>query len=127
MNIDEFYAADSRRRESQEVELGTEWRDAQGVRYELSWVEDTSELYVMREPPPPVWEDPFGDMYVETGDRAPVSGMTVVVIAQIHTRQQLEQILNGWEEAMVGADSVAWLIERLRTAGVSNSGAGSSQ
>jgi hypothetical protein len=125
MNIDEFYEADPRRRESQEVELGTEWRDAHGVRYELNWVEDTSELYVMREPPPPMWEDPFGDIYVETGGHAPVSGMTVVVIAHIPTRQLLEQILNGWEEAMGGADSVAWLAERLRTAGVSDS-AGSS-
>ena len=50
MDIEEFYEADERRRRSEEIELGTEWLDADGVRYELSWVADTGELYVMREP-----------------------------------------------------------------------------
>ena len=52
MDIDEFYEADPRRRASAELELGTEWRDADGVRYELNYVEDTGELYVLREPEP---------------------------------------------------------------------------
>ncbi len=54
MDIEEFYEADERRRRSEEVEIGTEWHDADGARYELSWVADTGELYVMREPTVPM-------------------------------------------------------------------------
>ena len=62
MDIDEFYEADPRRRASAELELGTEWLDADNVRHELNYVEDTGELYVLREPAPHVNEDPFGGL-----------------------------------------------------------------
>ena len=117
VDIGEFYDADDRRRQSVEVELGTEWRDGHGVRYELNWLEDTGELYVMREPPPPMWEDPFGDIYVETGKHAPVTGMTVVVIANIGSRQQVEETLVGWEAAMANPNSIDWLVQRLKASG----------
>ena len=120
MNIDEFYAADEQRRESAEIELGTEWRDANGVRYELNWVEATSELYVMREPVPPMTEDPFGGIHVDTGKDAPVTGMTVAVVAHIPTQERLEEILNGWQTAMPAQDSVAWLQDRLKISGVAD-------
>ena len=120
MDIGEFYDADDRRRQSVEVELGTEWHDAHGVRYELNWIEDTHELYVMREPPPPAWEDPFGDVYVRTNDKAPITGMTVFVIAQIESHDQLKQVLSGWQEAMDAPNSVSWLTDRLKTAGVAD-------
>ena len=63
MDIEEFYEADERRRRSEEVEIGTEWHDADGARYELSWVADTGELYVMVEPNAPMSVDLFGDVY----------------------------------------------------------------
>ena len=44
MNIEEFYEADERRRRSEEIEVGTEWLDRDGVRHEVSWVADTGEL-----------------------------------------------------------------------------------
>jgi hypothetical protein len=120
MDIDEFYADDERRRESAEIELGTEWRDSYGVRYELNWVEATSELYVMREPVPPMWEDPFGGIHVETDKGAPVTEMTVAVIAHVPTRERVEEILDGWQKAMPDTDSVAWLQDRLRAAGAAD-------
>jgi hypothetical protein len=82
MDIDEFYEADPRRRASAELELGADWMDADGVRHELNFVEDTGELYVLREPSPHVTEDPFGGLHVS----APAGyddKMTVHVIAQI--------------------------------------------
>lgn len=116
MDIEEFYDADPRRRASSEVELGREWRDRFGVRYELNWVADTGELYVMREPRPiDEWEDPFGGLHVPPGSP---DGMTVRVIGHIDTHDQLEQVLAGWEGAMAGDDSVGWLVERLRSNGV---------
>ena len=64
VDIEEFYDADERRRRSAELELGRDWKDDHGVRYELNWVEDTGELYVMREPVPHDVADPFGGIHV---------------------------------------------------------------
>jgi hypothetical protein len=115
MDIEEFYDADQRRRESGELELGIEWTDHAGVRYELNWIEDTAELYVMREPVPYEYEDPLGDVIV---DNVPVEGMTVAVIGQVPTRDDVERVLQGWEQAINAPDSVAWLISRLKESGV---------
>ena len=59
MDIDEFYEADPRRRASAELELGSEWLEQDGVRHELNYVEDTGELYVLREPAPHVTRGPL--------------------------------------------------------------------
>src|ERR1039457_347581 len=120
MDIGQFYDADDRRRQSAEVELGTEWRDAQGVRYELNWIEDTGELYVMIEPAPPAWEGPFGAICVQTGDRASIDEMTVLVVAHVESHEKLEQVLEGWQAAIGGQDSVLCLADRLKAAGVAD-------
>ena len=67
MDIDEFYEADPRRRQSAELELGTEWLDEDNVRHELNYVEDTGELYVLREPNSTQW----------LGDRLRAAGVAV--------------------------------------------------
>ena len=64
MDLEAFYAADERRRRSTELEFGREWHDS-GGRCAVSWVEDTGELYVMREPAANVVGDAFGDMVVQ--------------------------------------------------------------
>jgi hypothetical protein len=117
MDIDEFYEADPGRRASAELELGTDWLDKDGVRHELNYVEDTGELYVLREPAPHVTEDPFGGLHVS----APPGyddKMTVHVIAKIPSVDDVHKILNGWPEAMRGDHGADWLGERLRSAGV---------
>lgn len=111
MDIEEFYAEDERRRRSEEIELGTEWHDADGARYELSWVADTGELYVMREPTVPMTEDPFGDVFQP---KVPVGALTVAVVGWVPDRGGMEEVLGGWEEAMGGPNSVSWIAERLR-------------
>lgn len=111
MDIEEFYAQDERRRRSAEIELGTEWHDADGARYELSWVADTGELYVMREPDVPMTEDPFGDVY---RSNVPVGEITVGVVGWIEEQSAMEEVLRGWEEAMARPNGVAWIAERLR-------------
>jgi hypothetical protein len=116
MDIEEFYSADERRRQSAEVEFGTNWFDAKGSRYELSWVEDTGELYVMLELLPEVdsWT-PFGDVEVEN---MPVDRVLVVVVGHVPTLQQVETILAGWPDQMAKPDGIAWVAERLRANGV---------
>lgn len=111
MNIEEFYAQDERRRRSEELELGTEWHDPAGARYALSWVADTGELYVMSEPGVPMTEDLFGDMYRSD---VPVDEISVAVIGWIADRSAMEEALTGWEDAMPGPNSLAWVTERLR-------------
>lgn len=121
MDIEEFYDADERRRRSAELELGRDWRDQYDVRYELSWVEDTGELYVMREPVPVETVDPFGGIHVAGSHgvhEGEVQGMSVAVVGTVATRAALEQALAGWEDAMAGSDSVAWLVGRLRQHGI---------
>ncbi len=115
MDIEEFYDADPRRRESAEIEFGADWHDAAGVRYELNWIEDTGELYVMREPTEQVAEDPFGDFFLT---RVPASGLVVRVLTRLSDRAHVEQILDGWRKAIAGPDSTSWVVGRLKAAGV---------
>ena len=113
MDIEEFYDADPRRRESEETEFGREWSDANGLRTELSWVADTGELYAMAEPAGSVEMDPFGDTRV---DNLPTELVTVEILATITDRADLDRILAGWEAAMDGTNSLAWVRQRLRDA-----------
>jgi hypothetical protein len=114
MDIDQFYEADPRRRASAEMELGSEWQDGHGVSYELNYVEDTGELYVMQEPPPKEWTDPFGGMRFNADPKT----LTVRVVAKIDSVDLVHSILDGWQEAMRFGGGVEWLAERLRVAGV---------
>jgi hypothetical protein len=124
MDIEAFYDADPRRRSSVEVEFGQDWRDAHGVRYELSWIEDTGELYVMREPVPSGWATPFGGVHVygaHSADEKELEAMSVAVIAVVPTREEVEKLLDGWQQAIESPDSVAWIVRRLRERGVLSS------
>lgn len=121
MDIEEFYDANERRRDSVEVEFGQDWRDAHGVRYELSWIEDTGELYVMREPVPSGWATPFGGIHVRgahSTDEKEIEGMSVAVVATVASRSEVERLLEGWQQEIERPDSVAWLVARLRERGV---------
>ena len=82
MDIEEFYEADERRRRSEEIELGTEWHDRDAVRHEVSWVADTGELYVMREPAAPMGED---SSVTSSPGRFPTDAVTVAVVGWIPT------------------------------------------
>jgi hypothetical protein len=121
MDIDEFYDGDPRRRPSAEIELGTDWSDEHGTRYELSWLEDTGELYIMREPQPHLREDPFGGVH-PSFRASEEHKMTVRVVAQIATHEELEKVLDGWQAAMAGDRGAEWLAERLKSAGVATAG-----
>ena len=105
-------AADERRRQSAEVELGTNWFDAKGSRYELSWVEDTGELYTMLELIPEADSfTPFGDIEVEN---LPVDRILVMVVGYIGDPGEVEDVLSGWPERMAEPDGISWVAERLR-------------
>lgn len=117
MDIEQFYSADERRRQSAEVEFGNNWFDAKGSRYEISWVVDTGELYAMLELTPEAgsWT-PFGDVEVE---ELKVDTLVVTVLGTIATQAEVEQLLDGWADHMAESDGVHWLAERLQAAGIS--------
>jgi hypothetical protein len=110
MDIEEFYDADPRRRESDETEFGREWSNAQGVRTELSWVALTGELYAMAEPSEPVFMDPIGDTRVPD---LPTELVTVEILGVVAERADVERILTGWESEMGKPDSIQWVRDRL--------------
>ena len=114
MDIEQFYDADPRRRESEEIEFGREWSDVNGMRTELSWIADTGELYAMAEPAEPVFMDPVGDTRVPD---LPTELVTVDILGVIPDRAQLDQLLAGWEAAMEKPNSVQWVRDRLSAAG----------
>jgi len=116
MDIEEFYSSDERRRRSSEVELGTDWFDAKGNRYELSWVEDTGELYTMLELTPEADSfTPFGDIEVES---IPVDRVLVMVVGYLATLDEVERVLSGWPQRMAEPDGISWVAEQLRSHGV---------
>ncbi len=116
MDIEQFYSADERRRQSAEIEFGNNWYDSKGQRYELSWVEDTGEFYAMLElaPEADTWS-PFGDIEVEDVE---VGTLLVTVLGTLATRGEVEALLDGWAAHMAEPDGVHWVAERLVAAGI---------
>jgi hypothetical protein len=110
MDIEQFYDADPRRRESAEVEFGRDWSDGAGGRSEVSWVADTGELYVMQEPIEPIYSDGIGDLEVQ---RVPTKDVTVEIVGVYATRDAVDALLDGWQDAMTGANSIAWVRARV--------------
>jgi hypothetical protein len=111
MDIEEFYDADPRRRESEEIEFGREWSDPKGMRTELSWVVATGELYAMAEPSEPVFMDPIGDTRVP---ELPTELVTVEILGVVAERADVDQLLAGWEDAMgKGPNSIQWVRDRV--------------
>ena len=109
MDLEAFYSTDERRRHSAELEFGRDWRDA-GGRCAVSWVEDTGELYLMREPAANVVGDAFGDMVVQ---HVSEHQLGVEILGVVSGRDSIEGVMSGWEDAMPQPDGVAWLRDRV--------------
>jgi len=109
MDLEAFYEADERRRHSQELEFGRDWADESG-RCEVSWVADTGELYLMREPAANVVGDAFGDMVVQ---HVSEHQLGVEVLGVIEGVAAIEAVMSGWDDAMTRPDGIAWLRDRV--------------
>jgi hypothetical protein len=122
VDIEEFYGANPARQTSEEFEFGQDWHDADGNRAEVSWVQDTGELYCMREPTEPIVIDTLGGEYMQP---LPEKELVVEVLGTIPTLEAVESTLAGWSDAMKGQDSLTWLKERVASAsGTASSGPG---
>lgn len=113
-SIADFYTADPRRRESEEVEYGDAWtrRDDPIATYRLSHVLETGELYAVREPHPGgILARYLDQLGVEQAD---VDDLTVDVLATLST-EQVVTALDGWQNEMEKTDSLLWVLSRLTT------------
>lgn len=94
-SLESFYAADVRREQSRECDVGLWWREsAEGPLHRAAWIRDTGELYLVRLGPP------------ERG------GGRVEVLAQIAEHERLERVLSGWRRRCGEPQSLSWLRER---------------
>jgi hypothetical protein len=112
MDIEDFYAANERRRQSAELEFGRDWSDVNG-RCGVSWIEDTGEVYLMREPLAEVTGSGAGDL-----ELVPMSedGLVVEVLGVVTGRSAVESVMSGWEQKMPAADGIVWLRDRVQNA-----------
>ena len=113
MNIHEFYAADPRRQESEEISFGEGWTEHAdpASTYKLSWVAVTGELYAVREP------HPGGGLLAAVFDhynvhQAKIDEMRVEILA-VTDLARVEQALAGWPDRIGERDSLRWARERL--------------
>ncbi len=118
MNVSEFYAEDFRRRESVEVAFGLEWRvnEDPTVHYGLHWIEETREIYVLREPQPPL---PMGfDPRIEFTFALPLKKdeYQVELGGWAEDRQAIEKALDGWRTHMGDPNGLQWVRDRLEEA-----------
>jgi hypothetical protein len=99
-SLADFYAADPRRVDSRERDVGLWWReDADGPLHRAAWVSDTGELYLVRLGPS------------EQG------GGQVEVLASIADGERLEHVLEGWRERCGEPRSLGWLRGRAAQLG----------
>jgi hypothetical protein len=109
VDLEEFYNDDPRRRHSAELEFGRDWTDGDS-RCEISWVEDTGELYVMLEPEVGYAADGIGGMH---SGRPSVHALRIEILGNVTGREAVEALMSGYEQAMSGPNSLAWVRDRV--------------
>jgi hypothetical protein len=110
MDIEAFYDENPARRASEEFEFGRDWTDDEQYRCEVSWVQDTGELYLMTAPVEPIVADGAGDEFVQ---RLPTRAVTVEVLDTVPSIESVEAMLAGWADAMPEPGSVRWVRDRV--------------
>lgn len=113
VDIRGFYDGDPRRQESEEVLYGDGWTSAGDAHatYRLTWVADTGELVVVREPHPGGLLARYLDEL--RLDQADVDELRVEVLAEGLAEADVDRRLEGWQEAEARDDSLSWLREQL--------------
>ena len=112
MDLQQFYDEDPRRRRSEELEFGRDWND-DGGRYEVSWVEDTGEVYAMSEPSGGIVTDPIGDNIVTNVSE---HQLIVTILGLVPGRDAIAAVMHGWEDAMSGGAGLEWVRRRIAAA-----------
>jgi hypothetical protein len=110
VDLEAFYDADPRRRRSEELEFGNDWMD-NGARTQVSWVEDTGEIYAMRDPLGGLASDVIGDVRAMPVEE---QQLTVEVLGVVAGREAIASVMSGWQSAMTATDdSLTWVRDRI--------------
>lgn len=123
MNIHDFYDADPRRRESEEITYGDGWTDEDDEHstYRLNWVADTGEAYIVREPHPggilARYLDALGF------DQADVEELRVEILTTA-SRYDVDAALAGWPAVMPQRNSLRWVRRQLGRIGTASAAGG---
>jgi hypothetical protein len=107
LSLAAFYAADARRRDSRERDVGLWWRSDRGPTYRAAWVQETGELYLFQ--------------HALTG---PASGAVHLVAGRFQSAE-LDRLIDGWRDRVGQDGSFEWLLDRLRPAAREGTPAGS--
>jgi hypothetical protein len=107
LSLAAFYAADARRRDSRERDVGLWWRSERGPTYRAAWVQETGELYLFQ--------------HALTGP----AGGAVHLVAGRFDAAELDRLLEGWRDRIGQEGSFEWLLERLSPAAPAGAQAGS--
>ncbi len=115
MDLEHFYESNEARRNSEEIEFGSEWVGEDGEIFQLSWIEATGEMYLMADTPNNPVVDGFGDI-IPTPEQS--SELEVEVLGTIGTLDEVHSILEGWQDICGEPGSLAWLKVRLSERGL---------
>ena len=116
MDVNEFYS-DPRRGRSPQVQFGGAWLDDSGYSYFVVWVEQTGELYAIREVLRTGGPLPIADPWVFVlPRRADVDGEIFVLLTE-PSRQRIDSLLEGWVDLQGQPGGFEELIGRLDKAG----------
>jgi hypothetical protein len=111
-SIADFYDADPRRRNSEEIEFGDGWtrREDAHATYRVNLVLETGELYAVREPHRGgILARYFDQLGVEQAD---VDELRVTVLGVVD-EAEAARLLDGWQEHMHGTHSLPWVEQQL--------------
>lgn len=116
VSIADFYDADPRRRESEEIEYGDAWTRHEDTHatFRVSHVVDTGELYAVREPHPGGILARYLDQL--NVDQAEVDSLIVEILAVLPVDDAV-RVLDGWQDAMTGTNSLPWVEQRVAGSG----------
>lgn len=105
---------------------GESWRSKEdrNAAYELSWIADTNETCLVRQPLDELGvEDAGFDFasqmilavwsFLRFRRRSRIVYPGVAVVATRFDQRQLDERLRGWQQAIRGRDSVSWLLDHL--------------
>jgi hypothetical protein len=95
ISLSAFYAADQRRRDSRERDIGLWWRSTRGPTFRAAWIQDTGELYLFQ--------------HALTG---PGSG-TVHLVSRRFEAAELDALLGDWRERVGRPGSLEWLLDAV--------------
>ena len=92
VDLEDFYEQDKARLLSEEILFGSTWTDEINSFYELSWIVDTGELYLM------IFPDHYLSLYsfgkFMTDDEVKyILDMTVIVIAIVNSESEIKEKL----------------------------------